>query len=80
MEVFILTVQDKDFGIVELEVFTTEEKANEHLAKYVRECWDEDEHMPGEMPHEKLQAIKRFFDYWTEELWYTIEAKILDLK
>lgn len=56
--------------------FTTREKAEDRLYKYVQDYWSS--YCDGECPEDKEKAIQEYFDNTHSEEFYSIEETELD--
>jgi hypothetical protein len=77
MQVFILTVNNEDSGCVDTSVHTTHEKAIAYLGDYCRLAWEEQKH-GTKLSKKDNFAIKRFFEFWNEEMSFSIEEQTID--
>ena len=72
MKVWVLAIDGENFDGQYLKIFSTEEKAKNHLAEWCRGTWKNDG-CNESLPENDDEAITKYFLYWESED-YSIEA------
>lgn len=77
--VYVLTVNniEEDAGNVHTSVYTTREKAFAFLAAHCRGDW-ESQGREGRLSADDVQAVNRYFAYWSCEMTWGISRKTVD--
>lgn len=76
-EVFLLTVEDSDVGLIHSSVHSSRERAQYYLAAYCRGQWEAQGH-GRPLSADDDRAIERYFEFWDEEMDWDIAPHQVD--
>lgn len=72
--VYLLTIRDRDgSGWPKKAVFSSEENGRRYLGDWCRASWVEQGH-DSQLPDDDTNAIRDYFEFYSEELAYNLDA------